>query len=292
MSLSREILAKVKRIEIRTKRLVNDLFGGEYHSSFKGLGMEFDEVREYMPGDDVRSIDWNVTARTGVPYIKKFREERELTVLFIFDASSSSYFGAHERLKSDVAAELCALLAFSAIKNNDKVGMIIFTDHIEMYIPPKKGRGHVLRLIREILAFEPTGHGTDIGMALEYLMSVTKRRAVVFLVSDFIDSNFDKPLRVANRKHDMIALKIADRRELEFQSAGILELEDSETGELFLVDTSSKKFQVEFASRVSREDERLKKRFDSMNLDLIRILTDEPYFLPLMAFFKRRGKRR
>ncbi len=292
MSLSREILAKVKRIEIRTKRLVNDLFGGEYHSSFKGLGMEFDEVREYMPGDDVRSIDWNVTARTGFPHIKKFREERELTVLFVFDASSSSYFGAHERFKSDVAAELCALLAFSAIKNNDKVGMIIFTDHIEKYIPPKKGRGHVLRLIREILAFEPAGHGTDIGMALEYLMRVTKRRAVVFLVSDFMDRNFEKPLRIANRKHDMIALKIADKRELEFQSAGILELEDSETGELFLVDTSSRKFQVEFANRVSREDARLKKRFDSMNLDLIRIMTDEPYFLPLITFFKTRGKRR
>ncbi len=292
MSLSREILSKVKRIEIRTKRLVNDLFGGEYHSSFKGLGMEFDEVREYMPGDDVRSIDWNVTARTGFPHIKKFREERELTVLFVFDASSSGYFGAHGRFKSDLAAELCALLAFSAIKNNDKVGMIIFTDHIEMYIPPKKGRGHVLRLIREILAFEPTGHGTDIGMALEYLMRVTKRRAVVFLVSDFIDSNFDKPLRIANRKHDMIALKIADRREIEFQSAGILELEDAESGELFLVDTSSRKFQLEFANRVSREDARLKKRFDSMNLDTIRILTDEPYLMPLMSFFKSRGKRR
>jgi len=292
VSLPREIIGKVKRIEIRTKRLVNDLFGGEYHSSFKGLGMEFDEVREYMPGDDVRSIDWNVTARTGFPHIKKFREERELTVLFVFDASSSGYFGAHERFKSDVAAELCALLAFSAIKNNDKVGMIIFTDHIEKYIPPKKGRGHVLRLIREILSFEPTGHGTDIGMALEYLMRVTKRRAVVFLVSDFIDNNYDKPLRVANRKHDMIAMKIADKRELAFETAGILELEDSETGELFLVDTSSKKFQTEFASRVSRENARLKKRFDAINLDLIQILTDEPYHLPLISFFKSRGKRR
>lgn len=292
MSLPREIIGKVKRIEIRTKRLVNDLFGGEYHSSFKGLGMEFDEVREYMPGDDVRSIDWNVTARTGFPHIKKFREERELTVLFVFDASSSGYFGAHGRFKSDVAAELCALLAFSAIKNNDKVGMIIFTDHIEKYIPPKKGRGHVLRLIREILSFEPAGHGTDIGMALEYLMRVTKRRAVVFLVSDFIDNNYDKPLRVANRKHDMIAMKIADKRELAFENAGILELEDSETGELFLVDTSSKKFQTEFASRVGRENARLKKRFDAINLDLIQILTDEPYHLPLISFFKSRGKRR
>ncbi|MFQ5608073.1 MAG: DUF58 domain-containing protein [Candidatus Zixiibacteriota bacterium] len=292
MSLPKEIINKVRRIEIRTKRLVNDMFGGEYHSTFKGLGMEFDEVREYLPGDDVRSIDWNVTARTGVPHIKKFREERELTVMFVVDASRSGYFGTFERYKAEVAAELCALLAFSAIKNNDKVGMIFFTDRIEKYIPPKKGRGHVLRLIREILYFTPEGSGTNISLALEYLMRVTKRKSVAFLVSDFMDTGYEKPLRVAGRKHDLIALRIFDRRELEFTSAGILELEDAETGQVFLADTSSPTFQSEFARKAEHDSASLKKTLDSMNLDSIRIVTDQPYILPLIRFFKRREKRR
>lgn len=292
MPLPKEIINKVRRIEIRTKRLVNDLFGGEYHSTFKGLGMEFDEVREYLPGDDVRNIDWNVTARTGIPHIKKFREERELTALFIVDASRSGYFGTKDRFKAEIAAELCAVLAFSAIKNNDKVGMIIFTDRIEMYIPPKKGRGHVLRLIRDILFFKPQGSGTNISLALEYLMRVTKRKSVVFLVSDFMDRNYERALAIASRKHDLIALQITDQRELEFTSAGILELEDAETGEVFLADTSSATFRRNFASRVKSDHTRLKKSFDSINLDSIQIITDQPYIMPLIRFFKRREKRR
>jgi uncharacterized protein (DUF58 family) len=292
MSLPKEILSKVRQIEIRTKRLVNDLFGGEYHSTFKGLGMEFDEVREYQPGDDVRAIDWNVTARTGFPHIKKFKEERELTVMFVVDASSSGYFGTHERFKSEIAAELCAVLAFSAIKNNDKVGMVIFTDRIEKYIPPKKGRGHVLRLIREILYFEPEGHGTDIGMALEYFTRVTKRKSVAFLVSDFMDADYEKPLRIVGRKHDLVAMKISDRRELEFEPAGILELEDTETGEVFMADTSSKAFLRKFADKMQSDNYELKKSFESYNIDFIQIETDQDYIIPLMKFFKGREKRR
>ncbi|HSG99310.1 MAG TPA: DUF58 domain-containing protein [candidate division Zixibacteria bacterium] len=292
MSLPKEIIGKVRRIEIRTKRLVNDLFGGEYHSTFKGLGMEFDEVREYQPGDDVRSIDWNVTARTGYPHIKKYREERELTVLFVVDASSSGYFGTHERFKAEIAAELCALLAFSAIKNNDKVGMVIFTDRIEKYIPPKKGRGHVLRLIREILYFKPEGRGTDISLALEYVSRVSKRKSVVFLVSDFMDKGYEKPLRIVGRKHDLIALKITDRRELEFEPAGILELEDAETGEVFMADTSSTTFLDQFRRRAENTNRMLKRSFEAFNLDFVQIATDEPYITPLIKFFKGREKRR
>lgn len=292
MPLPKEIINKVRRIEIRTKRLVNDLFGGEYHSTFKGMGMEFDEVREYLPGDDVRSIDWNVTARTGHPHIKKFREERELTVMIVVDASRSGYFGTQDVFKVDIAAELCALLAFSAIKNNDKVGMIIFTDQIELYIPPKKGRGHVLRLIREVLYFKPAGSGTDISMALEYLMRVTKRKSVTFLISDFMDKNFFQALRIANRKHDLIALRLTDPRELEFSPAGILELEDAETGAVYLADTSSESFRQEFTRRANVTRDRLKKSFDSISLDSIQIMIDQPYVTPLIRFFKQREKRR
>ena len=225
--IPREILKKVRRIEIRTKRLVNDLFSGEYHSTFKGQGMEFEEVREYCPGDDIRLIDWNVTARTGMPYVKKFKEERELTVILLVDASSSGRFGTYEKYKEELAAELCALLAFSAIKNNDKVGLIIFTDTIEKYIPPQKGKPHVLRLIREILYFTPEHTKTDIAGALEFFTKVTKRKSVVFLISDFLSDNYQTPLRIAKRKHDIIAVKITDPRELNFGDYGLMELEDS-----------------------------------------------------------------
>lgn len=292
MSIPKEIIKKIRHIEIHTKRLVNDLFGGEYHSTFKGQGMEFDEVREYQPGDDVRMIDWNVTARTGFPHIKRYKEERELTVMLVVDASSSGYFGTHERYKSDTAAELCALLSFSAIKNNDKVGMIIFTDRIEKYIPPKKGRAHALRMIREVLYFKPEGKGTDIAHALEYLTKVAKRKSVVFLISDFMSPGFEKPLRIANRKHDLIAMKISDQRELSFSSVGLIELEDSETGEIFVVDTSSQRFRSEFSYHVQMRNAALKKSFDAINLDFIHIVTDKPYIPPLINFFKRRGRRR
>ncbi|MBK7141677.1 MAG: DUF58 domain-containing protein [bacterium] len=289
--IPKEILRKVRRIEIRTRRLVNDLFSGEYHSTFKGQGMEFEEVRQYQPGDDIRLIDWNVTARTGQPYIKKFREERELSVVLLFDASSSGRFGTKERFKSETAAELCALLAFSAIKNNDKVGLIIFTDRIEKFVPPKKGRAHVLRLIREILYFKPTGITTDIAGALQYLSRVIRRKSVIFLISDFMSEGFYKPLQVANNKHDIIGIKVTDPRETVFEDFGLIELEDAETGEVILVDTGSKAFRREFAARSQEDVSALKRSFQLINLDFINIRTDQSYIVPLINFFKMRERR-
>jgi uncharacterized protein (DUF58 family) len=289
--IPKEILRKIRRIEIRTKKLVNDLFSGEYHSTFKGQGMEFEEVRQYEPGDDIRLIDWNVTARTGYPHIKKFKEERELSVVMLVDASSSGRFGTRDRFKSETAAELCALLAFSAIKNNDKVGLIIFTDKIEKFIPPQKGRGHVLRLIREILYFQPHGVATDIGGALEYLSKVIKRKSVVFLVSDFLSEDYLKPLQIANNKHDVVGIKISDPREMAFDNVGLIELEDAETGEVVMIDTGSKAFRREFAARVDEDAAALKKSFQLINLDFINIRTDESYIVPLINFFKMRERR-
>ena len=289
--LPSEILKKIRRIEIRTKRLVNDLFSGEYHSTFKGQGMEFEEVRQYEPGDDIRLIDWNVTARTGYPHIKKFREERELSVVLLVDASSSGRFGTRERFKSETAAELGALLAFSAIKNNDKVGLIIFTDQIEKFVPPRKGRGHVLRLIREILFFEPKRTGTDVAGALEYLNRVVRRKSVVFLISDFISEDFHRPLQVANRRHDLIAVKISDPRESRFDDVGLIELEDAETGEVYVIDTGSKEFRREYAARADEDLGRLEREFRLINLDFINIRTDQPYIKPLIAFFRSRERR-
>jgi len=289
--IPKEIFRKVRRIEIRTRRLVNDLFSGEYHSTFKGQGMEFEEVREYTPGDEIRLIDWNVTARTGIPYVKKFKEERELTVVLLVDASSSGRFGTHEKYKEELAAELCALLAFSAIKNNDKVGLIIFTDTIEKYIPPQKGKPHVLRLIREILYFTPEHTRTDIGGALEFFSKVTKRKSVVFLISDFLSEDFLKPLRIANRKHDMVAVKISDPRELQFDNYGLIELEDAETGEVLVVDTSSKEFRRAFASQAEESTDALKRSLQLIDLDFIQIRTDQSYTVPLIQFFKMRERR-
>jgi uncharacterized protein (DUF58 family) len=289
--IPKEVLKKIRRIEIRTKKLVNDLFSGEYHSTFKGQGMEFEEVRHYEPGDDVRLIDWNVTARTGYPHIKKFKEERELSVVLLVDASSSGRFGTRGRFKSDMAAELCALLAFSAIKNNDKVGMIIFTDKIEKFVPPKKGRGHVLRLIREVLYFKPEGTKTDIGGALEYFSKVIKRKSVVFLVSDFLSEDFFRPLRIANNKHDIIAVKVTDPRETRFEDVGLIELEDAETGEVIMVDTGSRSFRRQFAAKADEDNSDLKRGFRLINLDFINIRTDESYIVPLINFFKARERR-
>lgn len=290
--VGKDIFKKVRRIEIRTRRLVNDLFSGEYHSTFKGQGMEFEEVREYSPGDDIRLIDWNVTARTGFPHVKKFREERELTVILLVDASSSGRFGTHEKFKEELAAELCALLAFSAIKNNDKVGMIIFTDTVEKYIPPQKGKAHVLRIIREILHFKPERQKTDIAGALEFFNRVTKRRSVVFLISDFMSEDYSQPLRIANKKHDVIAMKISDPREFEFENYGLIELEDSETGEVMVIDTSSREFRNRFASQAEEQNEELKRTLRLIDLDLIQIRTDRSYIIPLIQFFKMREMRR
>jgi len=287
----KELFKKIRRIEIRTKRLVNDLFSGEYQSAFKGQGMEFEEVRQYQPGDDIRLIDWNVTARTGFPHVKKFREERELSVIFLIDASSSGAFGTRERFKADIAAELCGVLAFSAIKNNDKVGMIIFTDKIEKFIPPKKGKSHVVRLIREGLHFKPEGTQTDIAGALEYFNRVIKKKSDVFLISDFLSENFMTPLQIANRKHDVIALKISDPRELQFENVGLIELEDAETGETVLIDTASTAFRRDFAAQAEEDNFGLKRTLKLMNLDFIQIITNQSYIVPLINFFKMRERR-
>jgi len=289
--IPKEVLKKIRHIEIRTKRLVNDLFSGEYHSTFKGQGMEFEEVRQYQPGDEIRLIDWNVTARTGYPYVKKFREERELSVVLLVDASSSGRFGTKDRFKSEVAAELCALLAFSAIKNNDKVGLIIFTDRIEKFVPPKKGRSHVLRLIREIIFFEPQGTGTNIEAALEYFGRVIKRKSVVFLVSDFMFEDFMHPLQLAGKKHDVVAVKVSDPREMKFENVGLIDLEDAETGEIVTINTSSRAFRREFAARADEDIQNLKRSFQLINMDFINIRTDQSYIVPLVNFFKMREKR-
>ena len=289
--LPKEVIKKIRRIEIRTKKLVNELFSGEYHSTFKGQGMEFEEVRQYEPGDDIRLIDWNVTARMGLPYNKKFREERELSVVLLIDVSSSGQFGTRDRFKNETAAELGALLAFSAIKNNDKVGLIIFTDQIEIFVPPKKGRAHVLRIIREILYFKPQGKGTDIAAALEYFNKVIRRKSVVFLVSDFLSEGFTKPLQIANNKHDIIAIKVSDPRETTFDDVGLIELEDAETGEVLIIDTGSKEFRKEFAAQAEEDVTGLRKGFRSINLDFINIRTDQSYISPLIKFFKMREKR-
>lgn len=289
--LPKEIIRKVRRIEIRTKKLVNDVFSGEYHSIFKGRGMEFEEVREYQPGDDIRIIDWNVTARYGYPFVKKFTEERELTVMLLVDASSSGEFGTAQRMKGEIAAELCSVLAFSAIKNNDKVGMIIFTDKIEKYIPPKKGSSHVLRLIREVLYFKPEDQRTDINCALEFLGRIIKRRCVVFLVSDFLNAGFEKMLSIANKRHDVIAIKIVDPREIELPNVGFIELEDTETGEEILIDTKDPEVRRSFKEYATREQTNLDMIFRSIDLDNIQILTDRSYVEPLMVFFKARAKK-
>jgi len=286
-----EVLRKVRLIEIRTRRLVNDLFSGEYHSIFKGRGMEFDEVREYQIGDDSRQIDWNVTARTGAPYIKKFSEERELSVVFLIDASGSQNFGSGERLKSELAAELTALLSLAAIKNNDKVGMIIFTDKIEKFVPPNKGRTHVLRLIREVLYFKPERQKTDISAALEYFLKVIKRRSVVFLMSDFYDGSFEREILLAGKKHDLVAIRLTDPREMDIPSCGLAYLEDAETGKHLWLDTSDAKFRDAFKKNRHQELEIIQKMFKQNNVDFIDLDTSKSYIEPLIKFFKMREKR-
>jgi uncharacterized protein (DUF58 family) len=289
--IPKEILKKVKRIEIQTRGLVNDVFSGEYHSVFKGRGMEFSEVREYQIGDDVRTIDWNVTARSGHPFVKVYEEERELTVILIVDVSSSGDFGTVNQMKGEIAAEICALLAFSAIKNNDKVGLVVFTDEVEKYVAPKKGKSHVLRVVREILYHKPQGHRTDITAALEFLSRVTTRRAVVFLVSDFQSTDYERALQIANKKHDIVAITVTDPREIDLPDVGFIELEDAETGETYLVDTTSMEVRDDFVTRTAATMSERTKLFRSMNVDYIDIRTDESYVEPLIRFFRMRAKR-
>ncbi len=289
--LPREILRKVRQIEIRTNREVTDVLGGQYHSVFKGRGMEFEEVREYLPGDEVRSIDWNVTARFGHPYVKKFKEERELTVMLVVDVSASGQFGSVRQSKNELAAELAAVLAFSAIRNNDKVGLIMFTDAIEKFVPPNKGRRHVLRVIREILAFEPKGTGTDLNLALDYLRQVTPRRAVTFLLSDFQDEDFRKKLQVAGKRHDLVALSIRDPREDELPAVGLVELRDAETGERALIDTFDRNVRQAFAKKAREQMDALRQLLRSTGVDQVEIRCDEDYMRPLIRFFRMRERR-
>lgn len=288
---TKEILKQVRHIEIKTRGLVNQVFSGEYHSVFKGRGMEFSEVREYQVGDDIRNIDWNVTARYGHPFIKIFEEERELTVMLIVDLSGSLAFGSFEKTKQRIATELSAILAFSAMKNNDKVGLILFSDRIEKFVPPRKGKSHVLRIIREVLSFEPEGNGTDLKGALEYFNSVIKKRSIAFLLSDFFDTGYDRILRVVGKKHDLIGVVLNDPREKELPKAGLIQFKDAETGEIRFIDTSSKQVRSWFDRRIKDQYDYRKHLFISSRLDTIEIDTSKSYIKPLVDFFKIREKR-
>jgi uncharacterized protein (DUF58 family) len=290
--LAKELVGRVRQIEIITNRLVDEVMAGSYHSTFKGRGMEFDEVREYAAGDDVRTIDWNVTARAGVPFIKRYVEERELTVMLMVDLSGSTGFGSGERTKGELAAEICSLLAFSAIRNNDRVGLLIFTDRVEKFIPPKKGKNHVLRVIREVLAYEPKYSGTNIPAAIEHLGRLLKRKSVVFLLSDFIGAEeLRKPLSVLNRTHDLIALRIRDPREAELPPMGFAQFEDPETGEVVFVDTFNPRVRRAFAEAAERNNAAVQQLLRQLKVDVAEIETDKPYLDPIVQLFRRRAHR-
>ncbi|MBF0254500.1 MAG: DUF58 domain-containing protein [Candidatus Omnitrophica bacterium] len=289
--ISRELYAKIKYIDITTSRLVESVFAGEYHSVFKGKGIEFDEVREYMPGDDIRDIDWNVTAKTGVPYTKRYVESRELTVMLLIDVSASEYFGTAQKQKSEIIAEICAVLAFSAIKNNDRVGVLFFTDQVEKFITPQKGKRHVLRAIREILSFKPRGKGTDIGAALKALNQIVPKRATVFLFSDFFTSGYEKLLKISHRKHDMIGVVVEDDREAEFPKVGAIELVDAESGRRLYFNSSSGRFRKRFSKLCKDSVEERNHLFDSIRMDHIEIRARENFVDPLIRFFKRRERK-
>jgi len=296
-ALDPEIFARIQALRIRTRRTVTEVMAGEYESAFKGKGMEFEQVREYQAGDDLRLIDWNVTARTGIPHVKEHREERELTVLLLVDLSASGAFGSALKRKSEVTAEVAAVLAYTAIRSNDRVGLILFTDTIELYIPPKKGRSHVWRVIREILAFRPSGRGTDLARALEYMGRVTPRRVVAFMLSDFLiygaeHQRFEDRLRVASRRHDLTAVRVLDRREEELPPVGLLQLQDAESGETVLLDTRSRRARQELAARVRNEDRLRGELFRAAGVGEVRVTTDEPCVDALMRYFRARERRR
>lgn len=289
--ISKEVLKNIRRIQITTSRMVTDVFAGQYQSVFKGKGMEFEEVREYQAGDEIRSIDWNVTARMGAPYIKKFVEERELTVMLILDMSPSSFFGTRNQQKMQLAAQICSVLALAAIKNNDKVGFIAFTEKIEKFIPARKGLRHVLRIISEALYFKPSGKGTDINVALEYLNKVTTRKTVTFIISDFYAANFKKMLAVSNKRHEIVAITVTDPREMELADAGIVKLEDAESGQTFIIDTSDLSVRKKYAQDAYKRTKDRDMLFRSINVDNIDIRTDIPYAQSLFRFFKTRERR-
>jgi uncharacterized protein (DUF58 family) len=288
---TKEIIRNVRQIEIRTRGLVNQLFSGEYHSVFKGRGMEFSEVREYEYGDDIRTIDWNVSARFNRPFVKVFEEERELTVMLLVDMSGSQQYGTAAKFKRDIATELSAVLAFSAIKNNDKVGMITFTDRIEQFIPPKKGRTHILRIIRDFVASKPEGTGTNLKQALEYFNHVSKKRSIVFLISDFFDNGYDKAMKIVARKHDLIAVQLYDQREARLPDVGLVKLADAETGEERWIDTSLPRLRLAYERRWNARKTELARLFITSNVDLIPIDIHGSYIQPLVQFFRMRERR-
>jgi uncharacterized protein (DUF58 family) len=289
----KELLKKVRRIQISTKHAVNDVFAGQYQSTFKGRGMEFEEVREYVPGDDIRSIDWNVTARTGSPYIKKFVEEREMTVMLVVDISASHLFGSGTQMKRDLAAEVAAVLAFSAIRNNDRIGLILFAEEVEKYIPPKKGTRHVLRLIREMLTHRPQGKGTNVAPALDYLNHVSTRKNVTFLISDFIfNDNYEQVLKVTARRHDLISVIMGDKHEIAWPDIGVIKWHDAETGEQILVDTSSRRVREQLALEQTRRAGMIDEMHRKAGIDTIRLFAGEPYDKEFIKFFRHRAARR
>ncbi len=290
--LPREILKYIRRIEIRTKRLVNEVFAGEYESVFKGQGVEFSEVREYVSGDDIRRIDWNVTARMGHPFVKKFREERERTLTFIVDTSGSEYFGTISREKINLASEVTALLSFSALSNNDKVSLLLFSDRIEKFVPPKKGRRHILRIIRDLLYFKPKGKGTNISMALEHFNRLIRKKSIVFLISDFLDTGYEKPMKITGRKHDLIAIRILDPLELSIPGfSGWILLEDAESGNIGWIDTGDRKRRLDYGIKKVDLLEKQTNFFSSNNIDLIDLNTSKPYVDELVRFFTTRERR-
>ncbi len=284
-----ELLKKVRKIEIKTKGLTKHIFSGEYHSAFKGRGMSFSEVRSYQYGDDVRNIDWNVTARTGDPFIKVFEEERELTVMLLVDLSRSAFFGTVEQMKNELLTEICAVLAFSAITNNDKVGVILFSDRIERFIPPKKGKQHILRIIRELLDIVPIGTGTDIGGALRYFNNVIKKRSICFVLSDFMTKGYEDALRIAKRRHDIIGIQMTDPREAELPNIGLVRAMDSESGEIRWIDTASRKVRERYAQWYQDNYQHFRNSFLRSGADMISIMTTEPYVNALMQFFQKRA---
>jgi len=286
-----DILKKIRTLEIKTRGLVETAFAGDYHSVFKGRGMNFEDVREYQPGDEIRAIDWNVTARLGTAFVKKFTEERELTVMLIVDVSASGNFGSAAQSKRELAAEVACLLAFSAIRNNDKVGLILFTDQVELFIPPKKGRSHTLRLLREILFFEPRGRGTQPALALDYLNKIVTRRAVVFFISDFQAPDFSHALAVSGRRHDFVAIHVRDERERSLPNIGIIALEDAETGEQIEINTGDRGVRSRFADVADEQAEQLSRTLRRSNVEEIQLRTGEDYLPALRAFFKQRERR-
>lgn len=290
MMSSAELLKKVRKIEIKTKGLTNQVFSGQYHSAFKGRGMAFSEVREYLPGDDVRTIDWNVTARFNSPYVKVYEEERELTVMLLVDVSSSGMYGSGESLKQDIITELCAIISFSAIQNNDKIGVLFFSDKIEKFIPPQKGKQHILRIIRELINLKPSGKQTNISLALKYFINVIKKRSIAFLLSDFMDKNFENDMKIASKKHDIVALRIYDKREVEIPDVGLIKVKDVETGQIKWIDTASKSNRNIFYSYMRKYEKDMQDIFNRSGVDMANIDINVSYVVPLKSLFKKREK--